>query len=269
MFETKVSETKVSESDRNIRLLIAYDGTEYAGWQRQASGINTVQGVIENALEKIHKKKISLTGSGRTDAGVHARGQTANFHTSIKNMEACRFVPALNSLLPRDVRILHAEETHLDFHSRFDAKFRTYRYFINPGFPAMPWELRYAWQIWHKPRLDVLNSYAALLHGETDCTVFAVPGDKSHSRSRYIHNSVFWFENSMLVYEITANAFLWKMVRSITGTFLFYEEKNLCAEDLQKIILSGDRSKAGPTAPANGLFLWRCEYYREQVAGSR
>ena len=249
------------EGTRNIRLLVSYDGTDFAGWQRQAPGIRTVQGEIEKALEKIHGKKITLAGSGRTDSGVHARGQTANFHTTIKSMDACRFIPALNRLLPADIRITGAAEASPEFHSRFDCKFRTYRYYIIPGTAALPWELRYAWQIWRRPRLDILNSYAALLHGETDCTVFAVPRDKSLSRSRYVFNSVFWMEGNRLIHEIRANAFLWKMVRSITGTFLFYEEKNLTQVDMRKIITSRDRSLAGPTAPAAGLFLWETGYY--------
>jgi len=246
---------------RNIRLLVAYDGTDFAGWQRQANGVRTVQGEIEAALKKIHKNKVTLIGSGRTDAGVHAAGQTANFYTTIDSMNAGRFIPALNSLLPRDIRILDAAETEPDFHSRFDAKNRTYRYFIITDRQAMPWELRYSWQIRRKPGLDILNSYASILRGEIDCTTFAVPGDKSISRSRYIFNAVFWIESDHLVFEITANAFLWKMVRSITGTLLYYEEKNLSVSDFKKIIESRDRSLAGPTAPCQGLFLWKTEYY--------
>ena len=248
---------------RNIRLSIAYDGTGFSGWQKQAAGTRTVQDEIEKALEKIHREKTTLTGSGRTDAGVHAAEQTANFHTPLMNMEAGRFVPALNGLLPPDIRILDSREAGPDFHSRFDAKFRTYRYQIVPARRAMPWELRYAWQIWRQPELDVLNNYARILSGETDCTFFAVPGDKSHSRSRHIFNSIFFYEADHLVYEITANAFLWKMVRSIAGTFLYYEEKKLPPDELKKLIVSGDRSKTGPTAPPQGLFLWKCGYYRE------
>ena len=175
-------------------------------------------------------------------------------------MEAWRFVPALNRLLPKDVRILKAEETHLDFHARFDAKSRTYRYFIISGQSALPWELRYALQIHRYPDLERLNRYASLLRGEMDCTIFAVPGDKSFSRSRYIFNSVFWFEGKYLVYEISANAFLWKMVRSVVGTLLFYEEKGIAPEELQNMINSKDRSLAGPTAVPEGLFLFKILY---------
>ena len=142
---------------RNIRLLIAYDGTGFSGWQRQkrkisagdsisaggsasrgGPGRRTVQGELEAALEKIHKETVHLTGSGRTDAGVHAAGQTANFYTSISGMEAGRFVPALNGILSRDIRILEAREAAPDFHARFDAKARTYRYHFICGRPAYP-----------------------------------------------------------------------------------------------------------------------------------
>ena len=249
------------QSSRNIRLLIAYDGTDFAGWQKQAAPSRTVQDEIEKALEKIHKAKIKLTGSGRTDAGVHAAGQVANFYTSINSIKAHKFIPALNRLLPSDIRIIEASETHHDFHSRFDAKYRSYRYYIIPCCSALPWELRYAWQIWRKPSLEKLNELAGLLHGELDCTLFSVPQDKSLSRSRYIKNAVFWADGKTIVFEITANAFLWKMARSVIGTLLFYEEKNISINEFKAILNSGNRSLAGPTAPAHGLFLWNIGYY--------
>jgi tRNA pseudouridine38-40 synthase len=253
---------KAEEAARNIRLLIAYDGTDFSGWQIQKAA-RTVQGEIEAALEKLHKRPVALTGSGRTDAGVHAAGQVANFYTSITNMKSERFIPALNAILPRDLRILDARETRPDFHARFDARSRTYRYFFVCGRRAMPWELRYSLQLWRRPRIERLNDYARRLLGELDCSVFAVPGDKSKSRSRYIHQAVFFAEGDRLVFEITANAFLWKMVRSIAGTLLHYEEKDLEARGFKEILASRDRSLAGPTAPPEGLFLWKIDYYRD------
>ena len=246
---------------RNIRLLIAYDGTDFSGWQKQALGFRTVQGEIEKALKIIHKTHIKLTGSGRTDTGVHAAGQVANFYTSIDSIKAHKFVPALNRLLPSDIRIMEAHETHHDFHSRFDAKYRSYRYYIIPGTAALPWELRYAWQIWRQPNLEKLNELSSFLRGELDCTLFAVPQDKSASRSRYIRNAYFCTDGKNIIFEITANAFLWKMARSVIGTLLFYEEKNISSDEFKVILNSGDRSLAGPTAPASGLFLWNIGYY--------
>jgi tRNA pseudouridine38-40 synthase len=255
--------------------LIAYDGTDFSGWQRQENfspgqdlnrkggKIRTVQGTIEAALERIHKTRVPLTGAGRTDAGVHAAGQAANFYTSVKGMAAERFVPALNGLLPQDVRILEARNAAADFHARFDAKSRTYRYAFVCGRHGLPQELRYAHQLWRRPRLELLNAYARFLLGERDCSVFAVPRDKSQSRSRYISQAYFFAERDLLIFEISANAFLWKMVRSVAGTLLYYEEKGLPPGEFAALMASGDRGLAGPTLPPKGLSLWKVEYYRE------
>jgi tRNA pseudouridine38-40 synthase len=255
------------DTSRNIKLLIAYDGTDFSGWQRQ--GLDgrfrgrTVQSTLEAALKRIHKHPVGLTCSGRTDAGVHAAGQAANFYTTIGSIPADRFVPALNSILPRDVRILEARLTLPDFHARFDARSRSYRYHLICGRSALPHELRYNLQLWRRPCLDLLNAYARLFRGEMDCSIFAWPRDQSQSRSRYFSHSGFIVQGDTLIFEIQANAFLWKMVRSIVGTLLYYEEKNIPPEELKRIIASGDRSLAGPTVPPNGLFLWNVEYYRE------
>jgi tRNA pseudouridine38-40 synthase len=239
-------------------------GGVVAGEGPARTKVRTVQGLIEAALEKIHKHPVVLTGSGRTDAGVHAAGQAANFFTDINSIPADRFVPALNSLLPRDVRILEARETLPDFHARFDARSRIYRYHLICGRPALPHELRYNLQLWRRPRLDILNSYARLLRGELDCSVFAWPRDPSESRNRYFFHAGFLAQGDILIFEIQANAFLWKMVRSVVGTLLHYEEKGLPPEELRRIIASGDRSLAGPTVPPEGLFLWKVEYYRRE-----
>ncbi|WP_010258348.1 tRNA pseudouridine(38-40) synthase TruA [Treponema primitia] len=246
---------------RNIKLLIAYDGTDFSGWQRQGCN-RTVQGTIEAALERIHKHPVVLTGSGRTDAGVHAAGQVANFTTPISSIPAERFVQALNSLLPRDIRILEAGVTLPDFHARFDARSRSYRYHLICGRPALPHELRYNLQLWRRPHLDLLNDYARLFRGELDCSLFAWPQDPSKSRSRYFYHAGFTVQDDTLIFEIQANAFLWKMVRSVVGTLLHYEEKGKSPEELKRIIETGDRSMAGPTVPPNGLFLWKVEYFR-------
>jgi len=275
---------------RNIRLVVAYDGTDFSGWQRQdgksprngksvheqenRSGNEqndrnsgnrnrrTVQGEIESALAVLHKHPVALTGSGRTDAGVHAKAQTANFYTDITGMEACRFVPALNSLLPQDIRIMEASEAPTNFHARFDAVSRTYRYFFITRRRALPWERRYAYQLWRHPDISLLNEYCRFLRGEFDCTVFAAPADKSRSRHRYLYSARFFAEKEQLVFEIKANAFLWKMVRSVGGTLLFYEEKKTSPEMFRNIISSGKRELAGPTLPPQGLFLWGIEFNR-------
>jgi tRNA pseudouridine38-40 synthase len=250
-----------ADASRNIKLLIAYDGTDFSGWQRQDRR-RTVQGTLEDALEKIHKRQVSLTGSGRTDSGVHAAGQVANFRTDINSIPAERFVQALNSLLPQDVRILEARSALPDFHARFDARSRAYRYRLVCGRPALPQELRYSLQLWRRPNLELLNAYARIFRGEMDCSLFARPGDPSLSRSRYFFNAAFFPLGDSLVFEIRANAFLWKMARSVVGTLLHHEEKGTSPGDLRAIIAAGDRNWAGPTVPPNGLSLWQVDYFR-------
>jgi len=247
---------------RNIKLLLAYDGTDFHGWQRQAND-RTVQGVIETALEKIHEHPVSLSGSGRTDSGVHAAGQAANFYTDIDSIPQERLTEALNSLLPHDVRVLESREVDANFHARFSAKARTYRYqFINRQ--LLPYETRYNIRLNRFPRIDLLNAYGRLILGETDCAIFAGSGDSSlsagKSTNRYIYKSYCYIEEKKLIFEICANAFLRNMVRSIAGTFLHYEETETPPKKLREIIASGDRSLAGPTLPPQGLYLWKIKF---------
>jgi tRNA pseudouridine38-40 synthase len=248
---------------RNIRLVIAYDGSGFCGWQRQENS-RTVQGVIEQALEEIHGLPVNLTGCGRTDSGVHAIGQVANFYSVMENIPAERFVYAINSLLPQDVRILESSETTPEFHARFSARSRTYRYQFILRRTVLPHENRYNLYLRHTPRLDTLNAYGRLILGETDCSIFAGAGDSSleagKSTNRYIYNSQFYIETGRLIFEIRANAFLRNMVRSVAGTFLHYEEKDTTPEKLLEIIKSGERSLAGPSLPPQGLFLWKVDY---------
>jgi len=244
--------------DRNIKLIAAYDGTDFCGWQRQESE-RTVQGVIEDALEKMHGHPVNLTGSGRTDSGVHAVGQAANFYTDIESIPADRFAPALNSSLPQEIRVLESCEADKEFHARFSAKARIYRYQFMCR-PLLPHESRYNLHLRRFPRLELLNEYGRLLLGETDCSIFAGAGDTSASKNRYVYRACFYIEKDTLIFEICANAFLRNMVRSVAGTFLHYEETGTPPEKLREIIASGERSLAGPTLPPQGLFLWQVEY---------
>ena len=243
---------------RNIKLIIAYDGTDFCGWQRQEKE-RTVQGVIEKALEKMHGRHVDLNGAGRTDSGVHAAGQTANFYTDIASIPPERFAPALNSLLEHDVRVLEASEANDDFHARFSAKARVYRYqFICR--PLLPHETRYNLHLHRFPRLGLLNAYGRLLLGETDCSIFAGAGETCKSKNRRVFSAIFYMEKNTLLFEIRANAFLRNMVRSVAGTFLHYEETAAEPEKLREIIARGERSQAGPTLPPQGLFLQKVEY---------
>lgn len=252
-----------TEND-NILLTISYDGTDFCGWQKQTKhGIKTfrtVQGEIEASLERILKRKTEIYGSGRTDSGVHAVGQIANFFSPVKSMCGENYVQALNSMLPQDIRIMAAEKVDADFNARFSSKARTYRYFCNTQEFTLAHLTRYAWNIRYTPNLVRLNRMANLLRGEMDFTSFAAAGDASKSKSRYIEAAFFFMENEMLVFEITANAFLWHMVRSLLGTILELEKKGGTETDFEKILLSKDRKNAGLTAPAKGLFLWKVLY---------
>jgi tRNA pseudouridine38-40 synthase len=219
-----------------------------------------VQETIEERLEQMHRSAVVLMGAGRTDTGVHAYAQVANFYTTIERMNPEQFVPALNKLLPQDVRILKAFLVPPSFHARFNAVSRTYRYYIVCGRAALPHELRYAHQLWRIPQLERLNSYARALRGERDCSIFAASTDKSRSKNRFISQAFFYMDNGFLIFEITANAFLQKMVRSIVGTLLFYEEKGYSVPAFEHVLQSGDRSQAGPTIAPNGLFLCHVTY---------
>jgi len=250
---------------KNILLTVSYDGTNFCGWQRQdksAAGkpVRTVQGELEKALEKLLKQPVSLIGSGRTDSGVHAYAQAANFYSPIDSIPSEKYLPALNSMLPQDIRIRNSKEVPEHFHSRFSAVCRTYRYFLYCGDSPAAHETKYVWAIHHYPDIKKLNEMASCLHGEIDCTTFAAAGDLSESKNRYLEKAIFYPEGEKLVFEISANAFLWKMVRSIIGSLVYYEKQGKDAIFFENILKAKNRSLAGPTAPHQGLFLWNVDF---------
>lgn len=257
----KTNTPEESGSTRNILLKVAYSGTEFCGWQKQ-DNFRTVQGEIETALEKIHHRPVGVFGSGRTDSGVHAAGQFCNFYSDISSMKPENYIFALNSLLPKDVRITGCRIVDNNFHARFDAKSRTYRYFIHTGKNPLPVEFPFTWPIYKPLNLSKLNDMASLLRGEMDFTAFASSKDQSLSKSRYIYNAVFFLQGeNIVVFEITANAFLWRMVRSLTGTMVELEASSAPERIFREILGSSDRAKAGVTAPPQGLFLWDVSYF--------
>ncbi|MCF0242837.1 MAG: tRNA pseudouridine(38-40) synthase TruA [Treponema sp.] len=256
---------------RNILLTVSYDGTDFCGWQRQDRALNgtpmrTVQAEVELALEKIHKSKTVLYGSGRTDSGVHAVGQAANFYSPVDSIPVSNYVRALNAFLPPDIRILQAQEKDENFNSRYSATSRSYRYFINFSDVLSASQTRYVWDVKnYTPNLNRLNELSSCLRGELDCAAFAASGDMSVSTCRYLDNAHFFiqkdlFGKELLVFEIEANAFLWKMVRTLTGTIINLDKNNAEPDSLKKILESKDRTKAGVTAPPTGLFLWQVKF---------
>lgn len=258
-------------TSKNFLLTISYDGTDFCGWQRQDDNqgndaFRTVQAEIEKSLEKIHKQKTIIYGSGRTDSGVHALGQAANFYSPLENIAGENYIRALNTFLPNDIRIIDCKEVDSNFNARFNATSRVYRYFINFNEFCPANMTRYSWCVKnYTPNLERLNGYTKCLRGELDCSSFAASGDTSISNNRYIDNAHFFiqkdiWQNDILVFEIEANAFLWKMVRTLTGTIINLDKSNAKEDSLQKILLSKDRTKAGITAPPTGLFLYKINF---------
>jgi tRNA pseudouridine38-40 synthase len=249
---------------RNIRLIVAYDGTDFHGWQLQPDA-PTIQGCLEDALRKLTGTSVPVCGSGRTDAGVHALHQVANFHID-SAIPCARFVKALNDLLPPTVRIKDASEVPPEFHARYDVLRKTYRYRIvtTPVCSPLLWRF-----VCHYPYpLDRvrMTQAVAFLEGEHDFTSFAAAGaeddDDAKSRVRVIFRSrLLWRPNSsMLVYEVTGKGFLRYMVRNIVGTLIEVGRGRLVPGDIPGILAACDRTQAGPTAPAQGLCLMNVEY---------
>ncbi|HVO37689.1 MAG TPA: tRNA pseudouridine(38-40) synthase TruA [Spirochaetia bacterium] len=248
--------------ERNIKVTVAYDGTDFLGWQLQKKG-RTVQGVMQDGLGRMHGHPVHVLAAGRTDSGVHATGQVANFHSDLDSIPAEKFRDAVNSFLPWDVRILASEDAGPRFHARRSARLRVYRYYIVNGPVLLPHLRNY--RHWVRRPLDIprLNEMASVIVGEHDFSCFSAEGDANVSKVRQVTVSSFHADGDTLTYTIAATSFLWKMVRTVIGTFLMLEEQGLGAPELLRIIESGSRANAGGTAPARGLFLERV-YYDEE-----
>lgn len=244
---------------RNIKLLISYDGTDFSGWQVQ-SVEKSVQGVLEEALSDLHGHSVSLIGAGRTDSGVHAVGQVGNFYTDKDGIPEWKFRDAVNARLPQDVRILRSEQVPDEFHSRRDAVNRCYEYRILEGAVGPAHLRRYTWFVKRLPSLMLLNEMASVLCGTHDFTTFSAAGAAGESRIRRIEHSVFHCEGPLVVYRISGNAFLWRMVRSIVGTLIDLGIRGGDAQAMRGILQEKNRKAAGPTAPPRGLFLSKVNY---------
>lgn len=260
---------------RNLRLVIAYDGTDFHGWQRQPN-LLTVQEVVEAALGKLVGEPVRLWGSGRTDAGVHASGQIANFKTA-SPIPCANLLKALNDLLPPAVRIRDASEVAESFHARYDAVSKTYRYRILQAPVCLPFLARF---VDHHPYpLDHrrMARAAKLVEGEHDFTSFAATGaggteaeevsgvqrtSEPRSMIRTVQSSrLVWRPGlSLLVYEVRGNGFLHHMVRNIVGTLVEVGRGKLASGDIRRILEARDRTLAGPTAAARGLCLVKVGY---------
>lgn len=243
---------------RNIKLTIEYDGKEFNGWQRQPNKLN-IQGTIERAIFDITGENVELLASGRTDAGVHALGQVANFKTN-SNLPIEKFPIALNSKLKKSIIIKNAEEVDKDFHSRFNCKKKTYRYIINNSKygTALYRNLEYC----IPQKLDIGEMKKAIKHfeGEHDFKAFKASGTSSKSSVRTIYSADILNENDRIIIELTGNGFLYNMVRIIAGTIVDVGLGKIKEEEIEKIIEQKDRKNAGKTLPPQGLYLLKVEY---------
>jgi tRNA pseudouridine38-40 synthase len=250
---------RVKMRRRRYAARIAYDGTDFSGFQSQASG-RTVQGVLQEALERLHRAPVPVVAAGRTDAGVHAEGQVIGFDSEHSSLDAGAFPRALNSNLPADVRVLRLWEAPEDFHPRYDARHRHYRYQLQCGESLNPMSRRYA--LWIPRAVDAgrLNELLAPLLGCHDFRAFAAAGDQSASKVRCVTTASAVPGRGLLNLRISGNAFLWTMVRSIVGTALMLEQQRAEPSAMQEILAAGDRSRIGAVAPPHGLFLERVDY---------
>ncbi|UEL49486.1 tRNA pseudouridine(38-40) synthase TruA [Terrisporobacter hibernicus] len=242
---------------RNLKLTIQYDGTKYCGWQKQPNS-SGIQGTIEYAIYEITREKVNIIGSGRTDAGVHALGQVANFKTN-SNIPAARIPDALNAKLPKDISIIDCQEVSDDFHSRYSATGKIYRYLIynkpyrSPLYKDISYHVRYDLDI-EKMRVE-----AQSLLGTHEFKGFMSSGSSVKDTVRTIHNISIEESGDLIALEVEGNGFLYNMVRIIVGTLVDIGRGRI-DKPLEEIIASQDRGEAGHTAPAHGLFLKKVHY---------
>ncbi len=253
---------------RNIKLLITYDGTRYAGWQRQKNA-PTIQEAIEEKLALLTRKPVTLHGAGRTDSGVHALGMVAHFLTP-SEIPAHGFVGGLNSMLAADIRILSAMEVPLEFHSRYHATGKTYLYYLFTGKILLPHRRYYRAHVRTNFDPDLVNICLETLIGSHDFSSFETAGSRDITRKtgrgavRTLHNAscqpVGAREKDTWLFSLTGDGFLRHMVRALVGTLIRVGNKKISPDDFTTILLAKDRGKAFPTAPACGLFLKQVYY---------
>ena len=246
---------------RRIRIELAYDGTDYHGWQVQP-GFATIQGILEEIVSGMEGKKVHVAGSGRTDAGVHALAQVAAF--TIENpIPVENLKKAVNRLLPRDIRVTAVAEAAEGFHPRFDSKAKTYEYRIYRGEICSPFDRRYVHHYPYPLCIERMIEAAPLLEGEHDFTAFAASDDQdapSRSKVRTIWLSRLTTDGERACYRVRGSGFLKHMVRNIVGVLFEVAKGNVSQSDLKARLVPGSGIPAGPTAPARGLFLVNVEY---------
>ena len=254
---------------RNLKLILSYDGADFAGWQVQP-GQTTVQGALASAIGRLSAENVLPQGSGRTDAGVHALAQVASFQTA-SAIPTENWVRALNDILPPAIRVLEATEAAPEFHARKSARAKTYRYRIYRGAICPPFLARYVWHYPYPLEESAMVAAAGVVVGEHDFTSFAAVDpervermaaeENTHTTNiRTIFSSTWTREGDELIYTVRGSGFLHHMVRNLVGTFLLMGKGTVTLEDLRRILGARERTAAGPTAPASGLYLVGVEY---------
>jgi tRNA pseudouridine38-40 synthase len=247
----------------NIKLILEYDGTSYHGWQKQP-GLPTIQTTLEDGIFSLFRERIETTAAGRTDAGVHAKGQVANFLTHVL-ISSTSIQPALNNYLPKDIRVKKVHQVDMDFHARKSALRRVYRYMIYNRHFLSPFYRNFVWWVPFNLEMELMREAGKFLVGEHDFSSFQSQGSSTSSTLREIKKLSIFKKGEFIVIYIEANSFLYKMARNIVGTLVEIGRKRIVAGEMQKILEAMDRRMAGPTAPPQGLCLVRVEYGKHRV----
>jgi tRNA pseudouridine38-40 synthase len=252
----------------NWKLTLAYDGTDFHGWQVQP-GHSTIQGELAGAIERVTGEHLLPQGSGRTDAGVHAWAQVASFNLAAP-IPPSNLLRAVNRTLPSPIRVLSAEHASPEFHARHSVRAKTYEYRIFREEICSPWLVRYVYALNWPLDVEKMQQAAALVKGEHDFTSFAATDpdlstrqtgpDMPQNNVRTIFSSSWNEENNLLVYNVRGNGFLHHMVRNLVGTFLDVGRGHIAPQEVTAILQQRSRTAAGATAPARGLFLYSVEY---------
>lgn len=244
---------------QRVKCTIAYDGTYFHGYQVQPRE-RTVQGVIEDILSTIHKgERIRISGSGRTDAGVHANGQVFHFDTPL-SIPAEKWPVVLNTRLPDEVTVKSAEIVSADFHSRFSVEQKEYRYRVYTGESRSPFKRHFALHYPYNLSVTDMERAAGYLIGEHDFTSFCSAKTEVEDKVRTIHHISIHEHEEEIIFSFVGNGFLYNMVRILVGTLLEVGSGNIPIEDIPLILEARNRDRAGKTAPPHGLYLWKVEY---------
>jgi len=247
----------------NVKLTLSYDGTNYFGFQTQESG-NAVADKLISSISKIEGENVEITCAGRTDSGVHAEGQVVNFFTSKVKLNENSWRDAINSSLPKDIQVIEAEFVPDTFNARTSACFREYWYKIVNAPVMPPLSVRFALHYKYPLDLELMKKYCPELLGEQDFTVFSAVTDTNISKKRFVYSASLEKDEDIVTFKITANAYLHNMIRIIVGTFLKFQKEKRPPEEIKKILLSRDRTLAGPTISPKGL-VFKKVYYPDDL----